>query len=199
MPVTSNSARDPVRVKKRALSKARAVTISDRLMTRVLNLRALGTERVQIAYAVRGAVKEVNRILQIARNRGDARALSDAEAAAVAEHAAAETEAPPVPTARVAVVVSSGPIGSIDPARLARDPGMRAIFVDGLRSRSPLPYGDAPLSDLTANTHHLADLYEHCDRFYPSVRIVSDGLTTRRIVPEPSALGGGAGLLCAQA
>lgn len=176
-----------------------------RRLERILDARALGHKVDRIAYDLRLVKAHVAKLITARRVAGDPRALTDKQALSVSrerqERQEAERDA-----RRANVLKSAGePWAPLDlpeppaPASIASravDEVRRAWFVGRLHDIAAAYDGR-----VAAGLRHRADLHQHCDGFYPTLNIPSEGATlesTRRMFPPVSvvAYGGGAGAAC---
>lgn len=185
------SARDGA-CSKMAARKARVAAAWQRKVVLVLNGRALGGAVEALAHRTGLAADEVRKVLNSARLRGDRRALTDKQAAAVKAPAPWAPE-PVTSPARVSVpCVIRHNVG----------PGVKWDRI-GVYQRAASRVSESH-PHAAAGFLHLADLFEHCPTFYPSLKIPSDGTSaaeTRMRFPNAigSSTGGGPALACASA
>lgn len=160
-----------------------------RLKEAVLVRRARYEDGCSIAAALAIPFSAVTKILMDARQGGDQRALTEGQARAARAVAVARAQ-------RESAASAPAPVLSAPPAPAGPQPLRRPLRPDareflGHLTRYAVTYGN---SDAGSNFAHLADLYAHCEHYYPDLAIPSQDTTieeTRRRFPpaRPAPLG----------
>ena len=189
MPTVERTVRAAARAKS-SQNKARNAGVEAKRSEAILNSRAVGMKVDRIAAAQKLSVYVVRQSLEMARLVGDPRALTDRQAAAKVKAIAAEAERvenaeAPLPDVFGQVVQTLAHFVEVEaPKEVRSRPEPSAIdmrllptfaYVSRLRDMAKRYQVVAP--NVGAGFEHLADLYEHHDRQYPTHDIPSDYVT----------------------